>query len=372
MPLVQLNKELDKLKISLMMDPTTLFYTSILFSLKFEWKKEIETAGTDGISLFINPDWFKTLTTAERTGLLLHEVMHVALNHMIRLGDRDPALFNQAGDYVINNILLDAGYTLPTPHLENSQYKKYNTEQLYTILYEDKQKQNEPNSIGNDIIYSTKENKNTIKTALANTLLRAKAQADITKAGNIPNEVLLQIEDLVNPKLPWNIILQQYMHSKTKDDYSWHRPNRRFFPLLYLPQPYSESMDHICFAVDASASVTDNQFKQFISEIHSIQEILLPNRITIIDFDTKIHTVRELHSATDLCKIKFHGRGGTDISPITEWARQNKPDIFVIFTDGDFDTPKNPKLNCDTVWVIHNNKRFKYPEGKIIHYTIRK
>ncbi len=42
------------------------------------------TAATDGKDIFYNPDYLQSLTTPQQDGLLLHEVLHAALLHVLR------------------------------------------------------------------------------------------------------------------------------------------------------------------------------------------------------------------------------------------------------------------------------------------------
>jgi hypothetical protein len=64
---------------------------------------------TDGVSLYYNPEFVDTLNSATLAGVLAHEVMHPALQHHVRRSRRDPKRWNEACDYAINPLLLDAG-----------------------------------------------------------------------------------------------------------------------------------------------------------------------------------------------------------------------------------------------------------------------
>jgi len=66
----------NKTKVGLM-TKGSVFITTVLFSLKQTWSTDVPTAGTNGISLVINPDWFKSMTPEQRIGLLAHEAWHV-------------------------------------------------------------------------------------------------------------------------------------------------------------------------------------------------------------------------------------------------------------------------------------------------------
>jgi predicted metal-dependent peptidase len=160
------------------------------------------------------------------------------------------------------------------------------------------------------------------------------------------------------------------MHAFAKDDYSWSRPNRRYLPKFYMPTLYSESLDHVCIAVDSSGSVSTREFTYFINELIAIKEYLNPTQMTLLDFDTEIKAIHKITKSTNIYKnIKFTGRGGTDIVPILEWATKEKPEILLIFTDGEFRIPDISPIK-NVIWLIHNNPKFKINYGKIIHYEI--
>jgi predicted metal-dependent peptidase len=54
------------------------------------------TAMVDGKKIYYNEEWVKTLSDRQRMGLLCHEVLHPALQHLWRRGQRDPELWNKA------------------------------------------------------------------------------------------------------------------------------------------------------------------------------------------------------------------------------------------------------------------------------------
>lgn len=364
-------KALTVAKMHMIGQPGTCFYTTILLSLRQEFSSDLPTAGTDGIRLIVNPDWFEKLAPKERIGLLAHEVLHVALDHMGRLNGRDPDIWNMAGDYVINLSLLDAGYTLPPNGLVNQKYKGMSTEQVYDLLIQNAVKV--PPSFVGDIIYPDgEEQTKDIQQKVADIVLRAATQVKMMGAdpGNIPAEILIELDKRINPKLPWNVILQNHLSEFAKDDYTFTRPNRRFLPNHYLPSAHSEALANIAVAVDSSCSVSNAEFTFFITEIATIQEIMQPKKITVIDFDTKIKKVQELTEGQDpFRELKFHGRGGTNIKPVMEWAEKNRPNVLLIFTDGEFSKQPIPD-GIPIIWLIHNNPKFTADKGTVIHYDI--
>jgi len=141
--LIQQEKSLKKAKLNLMTMPNTVFFTTILFSLKQEFTTKVPTAAVDGVNLYINPFFWKGLNPDTQIGLLLHEIMHVALDHLTRVGERNPSIWNVAGDHVINLLLYESNYKLPEGALRDNQFKGLTTEEVYKRVYEQEEKTKE-------------------------------------------------------------------------------------------------------------------------------------------------------------------------------------------------------------------------------------
>ena len=67
----------------------------------------VPTAGTDGRRFFYNPAFVKALNDQELLFLCGHEVLHCVFDHFDRREDRNPQIYNMAGDYVINLLLVE-------------------------------------------------------------------------------------------------------------------------------------------------------------------------------------------------------------------------------------------------------------------------
>jgi predicted metal-dependent peptidase len=96
----------------------------------------LPTMATDGTRIVYNPGFVDQLTPAELEGTLAHEVLHCALGHQCRRGGRDPALWNQAADFVINPLLVANGFTLPVGALIDPAFDNLSAEEIYARLLE--------------------------------------------------------------------------------------------------------------------------------------------------------------------------------------------------------------------------------------------
>ena len=126
---------IQKARTTLLLDHP--FFGTLLFRLGARACSSIATMATDGVSLFYNPEFVDMLNAAELAGVLAHEVMHPALQHHTRRGDRDHARWNLACDYAINPILLNAGLTLPKDVLIDNRFRGMSAERIYNLIEED-------------------------------------------------------------------------------------------------------------------------------------------------------------------------------------------------------------------------------------------
>jgi predicted metal-dependent peptidase len=369
-----------------------VFYSTLLFGMKHmvvEPSDGIATAAVDGICLYINPDFFVSLTPGQRIFLLVHECLHVAYRHpesfaLVNLKEFsieiEQRLYNEAGDYIINRDAIAAGYEFIPGGLHDRRFNNSSTLQAYKILH-DEYKKNPQNFVfkgGSDVIFITDDGSDEARKKRAD--LSAQITDIVHKAvltsvaagespGNIPAEIAIKLDAAMNPRLPFEIILANYMSAYAQDDYSYRRPNRRYLPDLVLPTLHSPALCNIACAFDLSGSTSQKERNSYAAGVRIIQEMLRPEEITIIEFDTVIHSIQKLTRFTQVTDLEFHGGGGTDVAPVLTWARKNNPEVILIFTDGGFYMPDIP-INSDIIWIISDNPKWRTDTGKVIHYKI--
>jgi len=362
---------LDKAKIGLIMQKNSVFLSTIVFSLKHSEDANIPTAETNGIELRINPVWFLELTPKQRVGLLAHEAWHVAFEHITRAGDRHFPTWNKAADYVINNMLLNSDYELPEGGLSDPQYKGMTAEQVYDAIYsKDEEQQNENYNVDISVPSDPQEIKE-IQNQITEILIKATTQSKLMgdEPGTIPGGVELSIEKIINPVLPWNVILQDFFSAFAKNDYSYKRPNRRYAPDFYLPQLYSDAMDHLVIAADISYSMVQ-ALPIFINEMINIRETVNPLRTTIIPFDTELKKITVLNQDEKIEDVLFMGGGGTNLTPVFEYLQDKAPTVLIVFSDllcrRIQDDPKYP-----VIWCCIQNPTATVNFVKLIHINTK-
>ncbi len=82
------------------------FYGLLLMHMDFALDAECKTAVTDGRKIYFGPSFLDDLSDEELDFIMMHEVMHCALQHCLRTGDRDHEAFNIACDIVVNSNIL--------------------------------------------------------------------------------------------------------------------------------------------------------------------------------------------------------------------------------------------------------------------------
>lgn len=122
------------------------FFGSLALRLKIEEHPKASTMATDGEAIYYNPEWVEQLGVPAAAAVIAHEVLHVALCHHLRRGERDPGLWNQACDYAINLTLHDSGMfrELPEEGLLDPQYRGKAADTIYAELERQQQEQPKP------------------------------------------------------------------------------------------------------------------------------------------------------------------------------------------------------------------------------------
>ena len=82
------------------------FYGLLLSHLSFAIDETIDTASTDARKIYFPPAFLDELSDSELDFILMHEVMHVVLQHCTRGLSYDQFIFNVACDIVVNSNIL--------------------------------------------------------------------------------------------------------------------------------------------------------------------------------------------------------------------------------------------------------------------------
>ena len=94
---------------------------------------QVPLACTDYRRVFISADSYPRLPEENRLAVLAHEVLHIALRHAFRIGNRDKNRFEKAADIEVTFILTE---NFPDPYgiKCKEEWKDLTAEQIYEIL----------------------------------------------------------------------------------------------------------------------------------------------------------------------------------------------------------------------------------------------
>ena len=357
------------------------FISTVFFQLKFSWNSSIPTAETNGTEVRVNPEFFLSCHKKGRVFLLAHEAWHVALDHITRGNTLDPQTYNEAADYVINGVLVKAGYEMPiingeTIGLHDPAYYDMTTEEVYALI---KKSNNKPppnmGGMGLDILGQKGSNNEAKKTKIKldkiikTAAITAEQNNKDSSWGDMPGDLEIYLNDLFNPKVDWRTLFINFFTARCREDFSYKKINRRYMPDFFLPSLYSEQINEVAFFCDSSGSVTDEDFNTFYGEAAYVKSVLNPKRMIIAAFDSTLKKVHEF-SEHEPINVSFTGRGGTRIAPVINYINEKKSEINVIFTDGYF-SKEGIESKENILWLIYNNPNFTADFGKIIHVDTR-
>jgi predicted metal-dependent peptidase len=317
------------------------------------------TSATDAKHFYYNPEYIEALNVDQVQFVLAHEALHCALSHFSRRQHRNKFRWDLACDYAINPLLLEEGLAPPPNVWIPEGVEGMTAEEIYPTIEEsdsdepmdnhaydgDEQKQSsdQPSPL------TDTERKN-LETQWQQRLAGAAQQAQ--QAGKLNGAMARLVDHLLQPQLPWRMLLARYMTMMARDDYTYMRPSRREGSAIF-PSLRSSQLE-IIVALDTSGSVSDQEISQCIAEINSLKGQMRA-RITLLACDSKLATDAPwiYEPWEDFCApCKFQGGGGTSFKPIFECVEQMQtPDLLVYFTDAKGEFPKQ-EPNYPVIWLV--------------------
>lgn len=393
------NLKLKKAKVNLILNEP--FFATLLLPIETIEDNTINTCCINGKQIKFNPDFIDSLPQNEVVSLLAHEIMHVAMLHHLRAGNKEHDLWNKACDYAINPLLKQHDFILPDHALIDSKYDNSSAEQIYKELYEDKQEQEqgqEPdnqsgegsqNDNGNG---QADENNNQqpdsqgqpqktgakwgeVEQLTTNLSEIAEAESEMKQqlvqaveaakqAGKGSAGLQKLVSDLLETKVNWREVLERFICEIARNDYTWSKPNPRYFHAgLYLPKLENMEVGNIIFIIDTSGSVNELILTQFTSELKEAMSIF-NSPVTVIHSDWEVQKVEQLDPDNDISPV---GGGGTDFRPAFDYINDNDlmPRAAIYLTDGYCSRyPEEPEY--PVLWAVYNNNSFNPPFGEVI------
>lgn len=365
------------------------------------------------VNLYINPYSWNDLSTREQAAVLMHEMDHVALDHIGRFSQKARSVEEASKDStqeksdedklvdeVVRNIKAGALHKRANwacdlainEHIANLPKKMnlYDKEGAMLgqgdLLFVDKMKQQFPDmekfkhadyyldflkdeakkssrgrgdgekdeerdAVSNHDIWDEGDDvdPDTVREICKQALSKAIEQTSET--GKIPSHVQRAWAEINKPHNNWRSILRKFCaRAKSSEvEDTRKRRNRRYGTLL--PGYKVKDKLKIVVGVDSSGSITDELIQKFMTEIHGVHRAGAD--VTMVVCDAEIHSVEEFNPRR---KHEVKGGGGTLYQPIFDKASELDCDALVIFGDGFCaDSPMKPKF--PVLWALSEGGR---------------
>jgi predicted metal-dependent peptidase len=382
--------------------------------------KWCQTTATDARKFYYNPEYIDALSLEQTQFVLAHEALHCALSHFARRQHRVKRRWDVACDYAINPLLLKDGLTPPPGVLVQESFEGMTAEDIYPCIDEntddkpmdrhvydqrddggggersgagreqqprdDREEGEQPDAGGSEdggdaqtgaraeVDPSrggapqppplTAGEQDALAVQWQQRLAGAAQQA--MQAGKLGGAMARMVDHMLQPQLPWRMLLARYLSGTARDDYSYMRPSNRREGSAILPSLRSAQID-VAVALDTSGSISDPEIQQFLAEVDGLKGRVRA-RLTLFACDAELQADapwsfepwEELRLPAEI-----HGGGGTRFSPVFDWlaCQGREPDLLVYFTDaqGEF-PPMEPAY--PVIWLVKG--RAKVPWGQRI------
>ncbi|MCR5614921.1 MAG: VWA-like domain-containing protein [Saccharofermentans sp.] len=391
---------------------TNGFYGLLLMHMEFAIDTRIKTACTDGRKIYFGPSFLSNLSDDELDFVMMHEVMHCALQHCFRGKDLDHEGFNIACDIVVNsNILASRNGNLKyitlskygeamhrTPKGDEGCY--YTAEQVYEMLpvrntkkkgqgshtksSGDGDKGSADGDWDDHSRWGTAGDEDVLKDEWTSRLINAAEAISVrqsaTGQGLLPMCAERLLKELRKPQTDWRTILNVFVQEEITD-YSFTPPDRRFDGGdFYLPDynEKDEAVKDILFMVDTSASMSDDQITAAYSEIKgAIDQFGGRLRGWLGFFDAEIVEPKPFDSIDAFKTIRPYGGGGTRFDIIFNYVRKKMdpmPVSIIIMTDGYATFPnESAAMGIPVLWLLVNEgsgEPVNPPWGKVARVEV--
>lgn len=375
------------------------------------------TSATDARKFYYNREYVENLTVGQVQFVLAHEALHCALSHFARRQHRDKYRWDVACDYAVNPLLLNDGLDPPPGVLVQEKFEGMTAEEIYPCIDnstedepmdrhvydgdegsssrddgpagdrgghqpprdEDTDPEPEDDSgddSGGEPSRSEEEDPGqgdggddrergasqppplsaSEQEALAVQWQQRMAGAaqQAMQAGKLGGAMARLVDHLLQPQLPWRMLLARYMTAAARDDYSYMRPSQRREGDAIMPSLRSSQVE-VAVAVDTSGSIRAEEIAEFMAEVDAIKGQVRA-RVVLLACDAALaadgpwvyEPWEEFRPPRE-----FTGGGGTRFDPVFEWLeRQDRsPSLLVYFTDaqGHFPASEPP---FPTVWLV--------------------
>lgn len=326
-----------------------------------------EICTTDKGIVLVSPDLVARASAEELAGCLVHELGHILRHHAARMGGRDHAAWNKAGDRAINPDVLTS-WPLPYDRKNICMPEQVGKSPGLTAeeYYEEPEEgeggdeKGERDPTGRIILVKkacgtcagnkhpaedgltpepgegemTKEDWEATATQVAHAV-REHAKTTGKVPGGLARWANVQLEA---PKADWRRIMAMEVRAALRasgaHDYTYSRPSRRqcavILPSLRAP------VIRASVVVDTSGSMGDEELAGMLEEVGGILKAAGSREVRFLSVDAQVHSDKLITSASQAAQL-LKGGGGTDmgvgITAACRGDKRGKPDVIVVLSD---------------------------------------
>lgn len=375
---------------------------------------QVSTFATDGERILFSPRFAATLSDMEIRGVLLHELMHVLLEHQTRRQTRDSRLWNFACDFAVNLILKDMQVALPKDVLYSPKFRGLTAEQIYEQLLREQEAQSEEQDLSREEVQrrfsqqnpgyprsghrrgaSREEraqeedpriqrdgvgrlpsgldadlqdfppevqaredlqpgiSKENFKATLKKWREDLNTQFQGTEAGGWEEEIRV----LNRYGLDWVYLLQNWLTEQARDEWRlWPPSKKHVWRGIYLPSFGGVSLGKVAIAIDTSGSMSTQELGRVLAEVKVFRETF-HSPVIVLEVDAEIQRIREydpFEPFLEASHVALMGRGGTDTCPVFEWLQTEAASSvrgLIYITDGYACFPEKAP-DIPVIWLL--------------------
>lgn len=317
----------------------------------------------NNIELHINPKLFNALTLEERVAVLRHECEHILRDHIPRMKELAPEVYNKTKDIaddVINsmkhkamNVAADCAINgnikgLPEWAVFPKQFDLKDGETFEWYMSKLKDNENMKGLTTYDDHELWKESDDQDKETLREKIRQVinKAAKRTRAAGKMTSDNEYLISHLYPSKVNWKYQLRRFIARslECKIESSKKKRNRRYG--IIFPGDVKIEDLHIGVVADSSGSMSNEAYTQIVSEVEQIAKY---TKITFVDADCEIKAAHVWKKGAPKYR---KGSGGTAYQPAFDYFNKIKDiDALIYFGDMDsVDAPLKPKY--PVLWAV--------------------
>ena len=343
----------------------------------------IETAGTgtvsnDGRNVLYDPEYLAGLSDGHQMFVLAHELCHIAFGHASRGAGKDPAVWADATDAVLNQMLKRDGMEMIPGVIDYPEAIDYDAEEYYEILLSQKldmdlidgQMEGRENPAGGqegarpetgddenedeDQELLQEENEGEGSEDDEEALVEDKE----SDSGNAVRQDERDVGDIGSapPFIDWRLLLQDTINYGV----DWSYTNAVLEDGIVRPVLEEIPVPETEIVLDTSWSVDEELLRNFLREC---RHILSFSRMKAGCFDTVFYGFHDIRTEKDIEEMEFMGGGGTDFDAAAG-AFTFRVDNRIIFTDGQAPVPDR---YLKAIWVVYGDEKIEPPGGTVIY-----